>query len=80
MLPSTGETVKVRCVVVFFHSRKLYEKGLYTSFRGRSMTQCKASLSKSATNSNDKIHQNQGTGTVLAVTHTHPHTHPHLHI
>lgn len=38
MLPSTGETVKVLGVVVFFYSRKLYEKGLYTSFRGRSMT------------------------------------------
>lgn len=39
-----------------------------------------ASLLKSATNSNDKIHQNQGTGTVLAGTHTHTPTHPHLHI
>lgn len=38
MLPSTGESVKVLGVVVFFYSRKLYEKGLYTPFRGRSMT------------------------------------------
>lgn len=41
-----------------------------------------ASLLKSATNSNDKIHQNQGTGTVLAVTHTptHPPTFTHLNV